>query len=87
MKGTTILGYKGHEKLDVGRAAPFASPIRFESLGLLHDPYTLPAGNPIDPQSTDFFSKASLLCIFFLEEFFLCFKISKAAQKSLNFFP
>ena len=35
--------------LDVGRAAPFASPIRFESLGLLHDPYTLPAGNPIDP--------------------------------------
>ena len=36
-------------KVDVGRAAPFASPIRFESLGLLHDPYTLPAGNPIDP--------------------------------------
>ena len=37
------------ESIDVGRAAPFASPIRFESLGLVHDPYTLPAGNPIDP--------------------------------------
>ena len=36
-------------KLDVGRIAPFVSPIRFESLGLIHDPYTLPAGNPIDP--------------------------------------
>ena len=35
--------------LDVGRTAPFASPIRFESLGLLHDPYTLPEGNLIDP--------------------------------------
>ena len=36
-------------QLDVGRVAPFASPIRFESPGLMHDPYTLPAGNPIDP--------------------------------------
>ena len=35
--------------IDVGRAAPFASPIRFESLGLLHDPFTLPAGSSIDP--------------------------------------
>ena len=40
---------KGRSRLDVGRAAPIASPIRFESLRLLHDPYTLPAGNPIDP--------------------------------------
>ena len=38
-------------KLDFGRVAPFASPIRFESPGLLHDPYPLPAGNPIDPLS------------------------------------
>ena len=36
-------------ELDVGRIAHQASPIRFESLRLLHDPYTLPAGNPIDP--------------------------------------
>ena len=35
--------------LDFGRVAPFASPIRFESPGLLHDPYPLPAVNPIDP--------------------------------------
>ena len=51
---TTGLKQKHHKwvtwkKIDFGRAAPFASPIRFETLGLLHDPYTLPAGSPIDP--------------------------------------
>ena len=34
-------------KVDVGRTAHLASPIRFDSLGLIHGPYTLPAGNPI----------------------------------------
>ena len=35
--------------VDVGRVAHQASPIRIRPLGRLHDPYPLPAGNPIDP--------------------------------------
>ena len=35
--------------IDVGRVAHQASPIRFGFLRLLLDPYTLPAGNTIDP--------------------------------------
>ena len=41
-KGLTAEMESSHSRiyLDVGRTAPFASPIRFESLGLLHDPVT-----------------------------------------------
>merc|ERR1712223_2014594 len=43
---TKVLQYS---ELGIGRAAPLASPIRFDPLGFIHGPYTFPRGNPIDP--------------------------------------
>ena len=35
--------------------------IRFDPLGFIHDPYPLPAGNPIDPQPIDEFRLENII--------------------------